>query len=471
MGGNEVFIKSIAQAILVYAMMVFKIPKNICKGISDAISQFWWGDDNEHKKIHWKAWWKLCIPKRRGGMGFRDLHSFNIAMLAKHVRRLLSDLYSLSARVMRARYYPDGKLLNAKLKSGSSYTWQSVLAGLECFKRGCIWRVGDGSQINIWEDNWIPSSHNLKIQTPRGTNIVRTVNELINPVDGSWDEDLINSLLWPTDVHCILQIPISPGREDVVAWHHNRNGLFTVRSAYHSQWEYKFERGRTGEASGVGDNPVWDKLWKLDLPGKIKIFGWRVLHGMIPCKGVLANKHIGNQGSCPLCPSGCEDIKHMLFTCDRAREVWRCLGVWDRIEEVLNIDRSGSILMEEIIRIGGKIPALNNVGLVELVLTAGWYIWWERRKFVHGESIQTPFISAMSIAVLTTNYMMSLRKTSNIRQGWKKPPEGKLMVNVDAAFDTNTGSGSTGVIIRDEKGQWVAAAHSFLPHVVDAPMA
>ena len=31
--------------------------------------------------------------------------------------------------------------------------------------------------------------------------------------------------------------------------------------------------------------------------------------------------------------------------------------------------------------------------------------------------------------------------------------EGKLMVNVDATFDTDTGSESTGVIIRDEKGQ------------------
>ena len=49
--------------------------------------------------------------------------------------------------------------------------------------------------------------------------------------------------------------------------------------------------------------------------------------------------------------------------------------------------------------------------------------------------------------------------------------EGKLMVNVDATFDTDTGSESTGVIIRDEKGQWIAAAHSFLPHVIDAPMA
>jgi len=40
MGGKEILIKSIAQAIPVYAMMIFKIPNKICKGISDAISQF-----------------------------------------------------------------------------------------------------------------------------------------------------------------------------------------------------------------------------------------------------------------------------------------------------------------------------------------------------------------------------------------------------------------------------------------------
>jgi hypothetical protein len=130
-------------------MMVFKIPKNICKGISDAISQYWWGDEEEQKHMHWKAWWKLCIPKDSGGMGFRDLHCFNLAMLAKQVWRLLSEPESLCARVLRAKYFPDGRLLNAKLKSGSSFTWQSILAGLECFKRGYIWRVGDGSQINI----------------------------------------------------------------------------------------------------------------------------------------------------------------------------------------------------------------------------------------------------------------------------------------------------------------------------------
>jgi hypothetical protein len=75
-------------------------------------------------------------------------------MLAKQVWRLLSDTDSLCARVMREKYYPDGKILKSKMKSGSSFTWRrSILSGLDCFKRGCIWRAGDGSEIDIWTDN------------------------------------------------------------------------------------------------------------------------------------------------------------------------------------------------------------------------------------------------------------------------------------------------------------------------------
>ena len=45
------------------------------------------------------------------------------------------------------------------------------------------------------------------------------------------------------------------------------------------------------------------------------------------------------------------------------------------------------------------------------------------------------------------------------------------MVNVDASYDENRGSGSTGVIIRDCSGDMIVAASRYIPHLVDAPMA
>ena len=121
-GGKEILLKSVAQAIPVFAMSVFCLPKGICKEITDLISQFWWGDDEEHKRMHWYSWWKLCYPKSEGGMGFRDLYSFNLAMLSKQCWRLLNNLDSLCAKVLKAKYFPNGSLLQATLKNGASFT-------------------------------------------------------------------------------------------------------------------------------------------------------------------------------------------------------------------------------------------------------------------------------------------------------------------------------------------------------------
>jgi hypothetical protein len=113
----------------------------------------------------WQYGGNYVFQKKMGGMSFRDLHTFDRAMLAKQCWRLMEQLDSLCARVIRARYYPDGNLLKSKLKSGNSYTWQSVIYGLHAFNRGCIWRVGEGDQINIWEDAWISSSPTRKVYT------------------------------------------------------------------------------------------------------------------------------------------------------------------------------------------------------------------------------------------------------------------------------------------------------------------
>ena len=55
-------------------------------------------------------------------MGFCDIHCFNLALLAKQAWRLLDNSDSLCATILRAKYYPDGDLLNSKPKHGASFT-------------------------------------------------------------------------------------------------------------------------------------------------------------------------------------------------------------------------------------------------------------------------------------------------------------------------------------------------------------
>jgi hypothetical protein len=55
-GGKEILLKAVAQAIPVFAMSVFQLPKGICKRMMDAIAKFWWGDDDNNNKMHWYAW-------------------------------------------------------------------------------------------------------------------------------------------------------------------------------------------------------------------------------------------------------------------------------------------------------------------------------------------------------------------------------------------------------------------------------
>ena len=76
-------IKALAQSIPTYSMGVFQLPKGLCEELDAMCARFWWGQVGNERKIHWRSWSKFTESKRMGGMGFRDLLPFNLAMLAK----------------------------------------------------------------------------------------------------------------------------------------------------------------------------------------------------------------------------------------------------------------------------------------------------------------------------------------------------------------------------------------------------
>jgi hypothetical protein len=88
------------------------------------------------KIVHWLRWDKMTRPKIQGGIGFRDLRIFNQALLAKQAWRLLEHPENLCARLLKAKYYPAGELLDIVFPKNESKTWQGTTHGLELLKHG-----------------------------------------------------------------------------------------------------------------------------------------------------------------------------------------------------------------------------------------------------------------------------------------------------------------------------------------------
>ena len=154
-GGKEVLIKAEAQAIPTYFMFCFKLPRGLCQHINTIIRGFWWGNKDGKRKTCWVAWEEMIKPKQWGGVGFRDIELFNLSLLARQAWRILNKPSSLSARVLKAAYYPSVDFLEADLGTGPSRVWPAIIEGKEVLVQGIIRRIGMGETTNLWSMNWL----------------------------------------------------------------------------------------------------------------------------------------------------------------------------------------------------------------------------------------------------------------------------------------------------------------------------
>lgn len=131
----------------------------MCDGTEKMMNAFWWGyGAGNEKKIHWMSWDRLCASKKNEGMGFKRLHLFNIALLAKQGWRISIGPASLMARVLKARYFPHTSFLDAKIGGRANYGWSSIMAGHKLIKDRIWFRVEKGENVFVYNDSWLPTS-------------------------------------------------------------------------------------------------------------------------------------------------------------------------------------------------------------------------------------------------------------------------------------------------------------------------
>lgn len=308
-GGKEILIKSVLQAIPVYVMGLFKLPDSVCEDLTRISRNFWWGAENRKRKTHWKSWDCLTKPKNQGGLGFRDFKLFNQALLSRQAWRLIDNPDSLCARVLKAKYYPNGSLVDTSFSGCASPCWKAIEFGLALLKEGIIWRVGNGKSIRIWRDPWLPRDFSRRPITRKNNCRLKWVSELFTE-QGSWDEAKVRRLFLPIDAETIVKIRIrSREEDDFVACHPDQHGRFSVRSAY--SWALRMKlSNENSSSSGMNPRNAWNIIWKCNIPQKVKIFGWKAVSNGLSTLENKVKRTLERDATCQICGTEKEDTLH-----------------------------------------------------------------------------------------------------------------------------------------------------------------
>ncbi|KAL0449154.1 UNVERIFIED_CONTAM: putative mitochondrial protein [Sesamum latifolium] len=129
-----------------FVMSCFLIPSSICNEIEGLMVDFFWHNKGV-RNIHWIAWDKLCARKEEGGLEFRKMGAFNLALLAKQVWRIISNPNSLLSRLLKHKYFPSSDIFTVQPIQGSSFTWRSILEARSVILRGSRWQQEDADLI------------------------------------------------------------------------------------------------------------------------------------------------------------------------------------------------------------------------------------------------------------------------------------------------------------------------------------
>lgn len=110
--------------------------------------------------------------------------------------------------------------------------------------------------------------------------------------------------------------------EDFWAWEKERHDNYSVKSAYRLQEDVRKQQDGDQSAPGASEERQWKLIWKLDVPPKVKVFWWWVLHDYLPVRKELHRRHIEPNAHCETCGADKESVGHVLLDCTMARMFW-----------------------------------------------------------------------------------------------------------------------------------------------------
>lgn len=310
-------------------------------------------------------------PKEKGGLGVINLKLQNDALLLKNLDKFYNKKDIPWVQLIWWKHYQN-KVPHASREVGS-FWWKDILRLSNLFRSIARCTIRDGSTVLFWDDEW--SQHVLSEQYPRLVTFAKNTRASVRHL--LQEENLQDSFDLPLsqeaftefeDLQQQLQNLDLSQLNNADVWLYTWGGM-----AYSSRKLNKLA------FNDVGAHSAYKWIWKAQCTPRIKFFAWLIVVDRLNTKEMLKRRHIRPQDedeACVLCDSGAtEDLEHLFFTCNFARQCWQRLQIdWN-----INIDIFQRMAQS---KQNSNLPFF-----MELVLIAAWEIWRSRNDKIFWDKV------------------------------------------------------------------------------------
>lgn len=318
----------------------------------------------------------MCKPKTQGGLGIKNPHNFNIALLTKLASRVMTENDQLWVKLLEAKYFHGSNPFQPTRNYELSWIWISIQKGLNIIKGNYIWKVKDGTNTKIWEDNWIPNADIVTQPSDMADPLPQKVHELLN-TDGSWDIGKIDEYFTPEIKNKILAITPHKDKRDRIRWKHHISGAFSAKNVYN----YLINQNNNDEEDIIFP---WKNLWNLQAIPRIRLFIWKLVQKALPTNSRLAAHNSEISAECPLCDNQVSETENHLFRkCHFARSIWFGCDL-NTVNSQIN---TNSIV--KWVEIWISDPKYSKI--CEQIATIIWFLWKYRCEVIFRKINPDPF--------------------------------------------------------------------------------
>lgn len=154
--GRLQLLSSVIQNIIAYWCAAFILPNKCIKDLEKLCRKFLWSGSADLPKQSKVSWRKVCLPKEEGGLGLKDLRTWNKIYGLKLIWNLFSKSGSLWVAWCRNHKLKRKCFWRLSSNSPGSAMWKQLLKLRNTAKQFLSCKVGDGKNCSFWFDTWTP---------------------------------------------------------------------------------------------------------------------------------------------------------------------------------------------------------------------------------------------------------------------------------------------------------------------------